>query len=1689
MATLEDIMKKHNIPVKQKPQPTNAGFHRLDQASLKKPVPKYVPEKKTKSFSEFAAQGNPGWEALAAPGYGAYRLGQFLPESMRKWGTRAGETGGEIMTLSHLPERTSTGSTAGDVTADLLGNVMGFVTNPRGGVQSLGAGLWRGTEGAVGALLPKVAPKITKASPVVQTGIRSGITAVPWEATYAGVNDRPMSAGEMGLAVGANVGLDMLTHGLARGVGRKAPAPAERSASYDYLLDGPPQVVKPDFTVDPLGNATKGRPLQALPSGTKPLALPPGRQPLALPGSEPKMLNAGQNWEFGTGYPKEGHWFADPFGVVRGTPETALALPEGLPTSPALRLGGKKGQLKYPSAKQLEGAMPDHVRFKQSPDQDLAVLQEAMTKRVGPLRIGKVDLAPEAFNKPDFKAAQSISDKLGLRLVAFKGTGHRGMQQGRTIYINKDMKDPLDYVFWHEVGHTMEVTHPQHYDSLMGIALEHMQDADGLLKHYKDFGYAREDMPHEFAADVFAEALHTPGFFARVAEKSPEILKPLLEAIDSLIANIKAMVSKDDTVLPYLKDLETLRTRIHKEVADPYFRDAMGEKEFVDTFGKQWSDSAAKAKGGRIEPASTDTPEFRNWFGDSKVVDESGKPIPVYHGTGAKINQFNPEFTGRGNDQLGSGFYFTTNKEEALAYQTKQLPSGEPKLGGIDRPNTVEAYLSIKKPIVVNGNNLMDTNVSLTQNQAYKIIKRSPKIMDAEESPLGDWFEAYYDVGPKEYMVRDVAKHYTGKSLASLENDFFRGDSTAYRHALNEVLGYDGVVTEFSNGTKHYVAWFPEQIKSVYNRGTWDATNPDIRYKLNQTSPMDDLKSMVEYGAANLRGGRASFEKAIRQQFGNILEGYSPEVANRLLNDIWHDARELQQKGKTVLKFQGQEIPLKRGEVAQPTAKAATTGEGGLLEGLDINPSELRDISGRQAGWRDIWRNMRDTFGDKFPEIEKRILYPLEDAKAAWVDHQRALTDDLYTNVVDELGIKKGSRESELVQLYGEGGYRHWESAPKSEQSRQGWLANLERKYGRQNVEFTGDGAYVNESFDYNDLVNEVGAERAADIVQGENWFRQKYDELLDQVNTVREQLYPGQQDKLVPKRQDYFHHFREMEGVEGVMNLFDTSAQISPELAGKSMSTKPKTKFAGFMQQRGMGKYKPDAVGGFLEYVPSATYAIHMDSQGAAFRQLENELVKTMDGNTGINKFLEYLKYYADDIQGKTNFFDRNWQFLTSREFFTGLVTLNNRIKGNMVLGNAGTMVSQVFNMPQGIAFAKQYSAPGLTRYLSSLIKRMADPEGFAATNPMAESRFLKERFSGDMYRRFATKPGEKAKNVAVIGMEDVDRFATEFIWSAAYEKALHTKGITDPVRYADYHARRLVAGRGVGEVPLMQKSKIVQLVAPFQVEVGNLLNVIGDMRVDKDWIGAFVALPLTLWLFNRGSEAVKGMPVALDPIEAVQEAIQIARDDTKDDKALRIFGRLAGEVLGNMPLGQTVAALYPEYGFKAGDKQLPTRKEFFGREDPTRYGSGLLIARAIQDPLYKAVFPWGGAQAKKTVQGIDALRKGGSYTNKDQLRYPISTDPVNALKGVVFGPSGFRETDPYYEADRRPLSEKQTEIVQKSRSQEEAYEGIHRTRKINALKQKIKDIDKDKKLSPEEKKKKIAILKLELQKVKAGY
>jgi|688.fasta_scaffold00162_42 hypothetical protein len=68
------------------------------------------------------------------------------------------------------------------------------------------------------------------------------------------------------------------------------------------------------------------------------------------------------------------------------------------------------------------------------------------------------------------------------------------------------------------------------------------------------------------------------------------------------------------------------------------------------------------------------TPAFKNWFGDwendpansSKVVDENGEPLVVYHRTKTKFYEFNSGSNLIG--WLGRGFYFSPNKNEFKEY-------------------------------------------------------------------------------------------------------------------------------------------------------------------------------------------------------------------------------------------------------------------------------------------------------------------------------------------------------------------------------------------------------------------------------------------------------------------------------------------------------------------------------------------------------------------------------------------------------------------------------------------------------------------------------------------------------------------------------------------------------------------------------------------------------------------------------------------------------------------------------------------------------------------------------------------------------------------------------------------------------------------------------------------------------------
>lgn len=114
-------------------------------------------------------------------------------------------------------------------------------------------------------------------------------------------------------------------------------------------------------------------------------------------------------------------------------------------------------------------------------------------------------------------------------------------------------------------------------------------------------------------------------------------------------------------------------------------------------------------RGGRAAEAEVapvrdiDLPTFREWFGESKVVDEQGAPLVVYHGTSG-------DFDGFRAPDAGGGIFFSTDPQRAGLF------AGTPDDGA---PAVVPVRLQIENPMVVDGSgNLKPDDVAALIQQA-----------------------------------------------------------------------------------------------------------------------------------------------------------------------------------------------------------------------------------------------------------------------------------------------------------------------------------------------------------------------------------------------------------------------------------------------------------------------------------------------------------------------------------------------------------------------------------------------------------------------------------------------------------------------------------------------------------------------------------------------------------------------------------------------------------------------------------------------------------------------------------------------------------------------------------------------------------------------------------------------------------
>lgn len=752
-------------------------------------------------------------------------------------------------------------------------------------------------------------------------------------------------------------------------------------------------------------------------------------------------------------------------------------------------------------------------------------------------------------------------------------------------------------------------------------------------------------------------------------------------------------------------------------------------------------------------------------------------------------------------------------------------------------------------------------------------------------------------------------------------------------------------------------------------------------------TPKDQLKSLSEW------------DKNYMKQFEGQSYGATPKTQEKVkLRNFDAEGRSARQD------YEEWSRAVKQQEAPRTTTGAMNTATKAMKTNT-VSPaardvSGYKDISGFSGQARDVYRNFKQVFGNKYADVKRTVLDPFDSSKGKFTRNLDNWAEQLDTNIVKKYGFNKGSRESAAIQQYGEG------------------------------------------TKDFRQLVEEFGDAKAKNIVEADKWFRQQYDSLLGEVNAIRAKIYPNDPEKIIPRRSDYYRHFKEMqEGFSGLVNIFDTPANIQSGLSGISASTKPKSKWLSFAQKRLGGESDIDAVGGFINYVKAAEYAKNIDPHISRFRALREELAQATDIGTPqagkLNNFLEFLDNYANDLSGKTSTADRFIQTVIpgGRKTMSVINWANNRVKANVILGNASSSMAQIMNVPSGVASAGPIaSTKGLGRTVASI---------FDDNKIIKQSDFIAERYSGGTFDRFDKGMVKNTKKMAAWMIQVLDEVGTKYIWNSHYEKAL-SEGVPNPVKYADDFTREMVAGRGIGEVPLIQKSKVFQLVAPFQLEVGNLWHVMGDMVGEKQF-GKLATLFVSSYILNRGIEKVRGSDVSFDPINASIEAYQTYMEEEEKGKAaIQAGGRMAGEVLSNIPFGQSVAAMYPEYGFKVGESQAPTREDLFGKGDPTRYGSGLLLTKGVQDPFFKLLPPFGGQQLKRTIEGIKSVGQGYAGSASGKVQYPIEKNVRNFLQAGIFGKYSIPEAQDYFNENRSVLGDKQSETFKNAQDPNAVYDKV---------------------------------------------
>ena len=337
------------------------------------------------------------------------------------------------------------------------------------------------------------------------------------------------------------------------------------------------------------------------------------------------------------------------------------------------------------------------------------------------------------------------------------------------------------------------------------------------------------------------------------------------------------------------------------------------EKELESIQLNKDSDGKILAPNGKISNIQNErlaktirTKAFKDWFGDSKVVDENGEPLVVYHGTGSDFDIFDKSGRGSGASAAGIGHWFSENSDLANAFAEFAVGDSHqvlPVLLKTQNPKIYEPLTEtqlaerekrqeeITKELAQNrqrqkeiDKEMGDIPIEEKYQNGFKGSERVQKLR-AERESLAQQEQILYInrdeqkmTDPYEQLMADRDEFVERGQTPPRVRGSYRGHMMEKntRQANEEFIaklkadGYDGILiknTEFDTSdtnektVNQYVVLDSNQIKSIFNQGSFDAENPSILKKVREEGDDDEQIRLAKSPTHELFDGGANFDK------------------------------------------------------------------------------------------------------------------------------------------------------------------------------------------------------------------------------------------------------------------------------------------------------------------------------------------------------------------------------------------------------------------------------------------------------------------------------------------------------------------------------------------------------------------------------------------------------------------------------------------------------------------------------------------------------------------------------------------------------------------------------------------------------------------------------------------------------------